>query len=47
MPKKIREEAHISVNAKLIARAIGLGMVELSDPGVLAKRAREIGRKKL
>jgi bifunctional DNA-binding transcriptional regulator/antitoxin component of YhaV-PrlF toxin-antitoxin module len=47
LPKKIREEAKIAVNAKLIARTKEVGTVELSDPEVLASKARKIGAKKL
>ena len=47
LPKKVREEARIGVNAKLVARASGVGTVELSDPKVLVARAREIGARKL
>lgn len=47
LPKRVREEAHIRVNTKLVAKASGVGRVELSDPRVLAMKAQEIGRKKL
>lgn len=47
LPKKIRAEAHIGVQTKLLARAAGIGRVELFDPGILMSKAQEIGSKKL
>ena len=47
LPKKVREKARIGVNVKLIAKASGLGRVELLDPQVLIGQAQEIGTKKL
>jgi bifunctional DNA-binding transcriptional regulator/antitoxin component of YhaV-PrlF toxin-antitoxin module len=47
LPRKVREAAGISVGTELLAKASGLGRVELSDPEVLKARAREIGAKKL
>jgi bifunctional DNA-binding transcriptional regulator/antitoxin component of YhaV-PrlF toxin-antitoxin module len=47
LPKKVRQEAHISVRTKLVARASGVGRVELSDPKVLTVQAQDIGAKKL
>ena len=47
LPKKVRAEAHINVKSKLVARAAGVGRVELFDPDVLASRAQKIGMKKL
>ena len=47
LPKKIRTEAHISLQSKLVARAAGVGRVELFDPEVLASKAQKIGMKKL
>jgi bifunctional DNA-binding transcriptional regulator/antitoxin component of YhaV-PrlF toxin-antitoxin module len=47
LPKKIRAEAHINVERKLVARAAGIGRVELFDPVVLDAKAQEIGKKKL
>ena len=32
IPKKVREKARIGVNVKLVAKASGIGRVELSDP---------------
>ena len=47
LPKRVRVEAHIGVDRQLVARAIGIGRVELLDPEVLSAKAQEIGRKKL
>ncbi len=47
LPKKIREEARIRTNAILVAKASGVGRVELYDPAVLAAKARDIGARKL
>ena len=47
MPKKVRVEAHIGLQSKLVARAAGIGRVELFDPQVLTSKAQEIGAKKL
>ncbi len=47
LPKKVREKAHIGVNVKLVAKASGVGRVELSDPSLLIAQAQEIGAKKL
>jgi bifunctional DNA-binding transcriptional regulator/antitoxin component of YhaV-PrlF toxin-antitoxin module len=47
LPKRVRVEAHIDVDRQLIARAIGVGRVELLDPEVLSAKAQDIGRKKL
>jgi len=47
LPKRVRLEAHINVESELVARAVGVGRVELLDPKVLSAKAQEIGRKKL
>ena len=47
LPKRVRQEAHIGVRTELIARANGIGRVELIDPRVLAAQAQDIGAKKL
>ena len=47
LPKKVREKARIGVNVKLLAKASGVGRVELSDPTILIAQAQEIGAKKL
>lgn len=47
LPKKIRQQARIGRGTKLIARASGVGRVELTDPRVLAALAQDIGAKKL
>ena len=47
LPKRVRVEAHIDVDRKLVARATGIGRVELFDPEILSTKAQEIGRKKL
>ncbi len=47
LPKKVRAEAHIDVDRKLVARATGIGRVELFDPEILSAKAQEIGRRKL
>ncbi len=47
LPKKVRQEAHISTRSKLVVRASGVGRVELSDPKVLTAQAQVIGAKKL
>ncbi len=47
LPKKVREEAHISVNSRLVARAKGEGRIELFDPDLLMMRAQEVGSRKL
>ena len=47
LPKRVRAEAHIDVDRKLVARATGIGRVELFDPDILSAKAQEIGRKKL
>lgn len=47
LPKRVRAEAHIDVERKLVARATGVGRVELFDPDVLVAKAQDIGRKKL
>lgn len=47
LPKKVREEARIKANTRLVAKALGPGSVELYDPEVVLARAREIGAKKL
>ena len=47
LPKKVREKARIGVNVKLVAKASGVGRVELSDPRILIAQAQEIGAKKL
>lgn len=47
LPKGVREKARIGVNVKLIARARGVGKVELSDPMVVIEKAQEIGARKL
>jgi bifunctional DNA-binding transcriptional regulator/antitoxin component of YhaV-PrlF toxin-antitoxin module len=47
LPKKVRQQAGIHVDTKLLARAKGIGRVELLDPDILMKRAQEIGAKKL
>jgi hypothetical protein len=47
LPKKVREEAHIGVSSRLVARAKGEGQVEIFDPELLMKRAQAIGARKL
>lgn len=47
LPKRVREEARINVNTKLVAKARGVGRVELVDPDILMSKAQEIGAKKL
>ena len=47
LPKKIRKQAKIGTNVRLIAYVSGPGKVELSDPVVLLAKALEIGAKKL
>ena len=47
LPKKVRVEAHIDVERQLVARAVGVGRVELLDPEVLSAKAQEVGKKKL
>ena len=47
LPKKIREETHISVDTTLIARAKGEGQIEIIDPSILMAKAQGIGVKKL
>ena len=47
LPKRVRAEARIGVQSKLVARAAGIGRVELFDPEVLTSEAQEIGAKKL
>jgi bifunctional DNA-binding transcriptional regulator/antitoxin component of YhaV-PrlF toxin-antitoxin module len=47
LPKKVRVEARLEVNKKLVARVTGVGRVELLDPDVLSAKAQEIGKKKL
>ena len=47
LPKKVRAEARLEVNRKLVARVTGVGRVELLDPDVLSAKAQEIGKKKL
>ena len=47
LPRKIRKQAQIGTNVKLVAYVSGPGKVELSDPVVLLAKAREIGAKKL
>jgi bifunctional DNA-binding transcriptional regulator/antitoxin component of YhaV-PrlF toxin-antitoxin module len=47
LPKRIRAKAQIGVEKKLVARATGIGRVELIDPEILSAKAREIGAKKL
>lgn len=47
LPKRIRAKAQIGVEKKLVARATGIGRVELFDPEILSAKAREIGAKKL
>ena len=47
LPKSVRKKARIGVNIKLIARASGVGRVELSDPRILIAQAQEIGANKL
>ncbi|MBI2649431.1 MAG: hypothetical protein HYU03_08260 [Thaumarchaeota archaeon] len=47
LPKRVRTEAQIDVDRKLVARATGIGRVELFDPEILSTKAQEIGRKKL
>ena len=47
LPRKIRKQAKIGTNVRLIAYVSGPGKVELSDPVVLLAKAREIGAKKL
>ncbi len=47
LPKRIRAEAQIHVERKLVARAVGIGRVELLDPEILSTKAQEIGARKL
>ena len=47
LPKRVRAKAQIGVGKKLVARAIGVGRVELFDPEILSTKAQEIGGKKL
>jgi bifunctional DNA-binding transcriptional regulator/antitoxin component of YhaV-PrlF toxin-antitoxin module len=47
LPKRIRAKAQIGVEKKLVARATGIGRVELFDPEILSAKAQEIGAKKL
>jgi len=47
LPKKVRTEAGIGLEKRLVARATGIGRVELFDPEVLEAKAMEIGEKKL
>ncbi len=47
LPKRVREKARIGVNIKLIAKASGVGRVELTDPRALITNAQEIGTKRL
>jgi AbrB family looped-hinge helix DNA binding protein len=47
LPKKVREEARICLNARLVVRAIDEGRIELFDPELLLKKAQEIGARKL
>jgi bifunctional DNA-binding transcriptional regulator/antitoxin component of YhaV-PrlF toxin-antitoxin module len=47
LPKKVRTEAGINLEKRLVARATGIGRVELFDPEILEAEAQEIGKKKL
>ncbi|MBX8635165.1 MAG: hypothetical protein KIS30_05040 [Thermoplasmata archaeon] len=47
LPRKIRKQAQIGTNVKLVAYVSGPGKVELLDPVVLLAKAREIAAKKL
>ncbi len=47
LPKKIRQQARIGRGTKLVARADGIGRVELTDLTVFATLAQGIGAKKL
>ncbi len=47
LPKRVRAEAQIDVERKLVARAAGIGRVELFDPEILSTKAQEIGARKL
>ncbi len=47
LPKKIREQADITVNTRLVARVKGKGKIELINPDILMLKAQEIGAKKL
>ncbi len=47
LPKRVRAEAHLDVDRKLVVRATGIGRVELFDPDILSAKAQEIGEKKL
>lgn len=47
LPKKVREAAQIGPSTKLVARAKGVGAVELCDLGLLVARAQEIGARRL
>ena len=47
LPRKIRKQAQMGTNVKLVAYVSGPGKVELSDPVVLLAKAQEIGAKKL
>ena len=46
LPKRVRAKAQIGVEKKLVARATGVGRVELFDPEILSTKAQEIGAKK-
>ncbi len=47
LPKRVRSEAQIDVESKLVARAAGIGRVELFNPEILSTKAQEIGARKL
>ncbi len=47
LPKRVRVAAHINADRKLVARATGIGRVELFDPDILTAKAQEIGEKRL
>jgi len=47
LPKKVRAEARIEVQSKLVVRAVGIGRVELLAPEILLSKAQKIGAKKL
>jgi AbrB family looped-hinge helix DNA binding protein len=47
LPKKIREEAGIAPNSRVLVRISGAGKIELSDPNRLKEEAQRVGRKKL
>ena len=47
LPKKVREQARIGVNTRLVAKVSDVGRIELFDPDILLSKAQEIRAKKL